>query len=80
MAKLVSAEDFVIAWATASDLEEVARTTGMKKSAVQARAYSYRKLGVRLPKLAPPKQLDQFRVSQLNSLIEKHDIRKGRKG
>lgn len=76
MGKQVSAEDFVVAWATSNSLDEVCKTTGLNKPAVQQRAYALRKLGVKLPKLQPPKGFTDLRIAQLNSLINKHDIRK----
>jgi biotin operon repressor len=69
-------EDFVIAWATSKTLDEVCNTTDMTKAAVQGRAQMLRKKGVKLPKLQGPTVLTEFRVAQLNSLINKHDIRK----
>ena len=76
MASKVTAEDFVVAWATSKSLEDVVKSTGLNKPTVQARAYQYRKLGVKLPKLNPPTKFDDLRIAQLNSLIKKYDIRK----
>lgn len=77
---MVTSEDFVIAWATSSTLDEVVQTTKMTKAAVQGRATMLRKLGVRLPKLSAPRYYDDLRISQLNSLINKYDIRKNKRG
>jgi hypothetical protein len=77
MGKLkVSHEDFVVAWATSKTLDEVAQTTGMNKAAVQGRAQVLKRKGVKLPRLSLPTVLTDLRVAQLNSLINKYDIRK----
>lgn len=75
-ASKVTAEDFVVAWATSKSLDEVCHSTGLNKPTVQQRSYQLRKLGVKLPKLSPPTKFDDLRIAQLNSLIKKYDIRK----
>jgi len=47
----VSAEEFVRAWQTSSELPEVARKTGLRPESVRARAQRFRKKGVPLKKL-----------------------------
>lgn len=69
----VNNEDFVVAWATAQNLDEVMRTTGMKKPAVQQRAKFLRDKGVKLPKLEGKRGLDSYDIARLNSLINKHN-------
>ena len=72
----VTNDDFVVAYATSETLEEVAKTTGMNKAAVQARKKFLEKKGVNFPKLSNGNVVTQLQVAQLNSLIIKHDIRR----
>jgi hypothetical protein len=72
---LVSHEDFVVAWTTSSSLEDVIRDTKMTKAACSARANMLRKAGVRLKKMPSNRALDNLRISQLNSLINKHSVK-----
>ncbi len=62
--KTTSHEDFIMS------------ATGMSKVAVQGRANMLRRKGVKLPYLNRPLVLDELRISQLNSLFQKYDIRR----
>lgn len=74
---LISNHEFVVAWMNSSNLEEVARATGLSWSYASTKATLLRKKGVRLPRLyqgrpgRTPKDW-QLEVAQLNSLIKKH--------
>lgn len=76
MATKVDNRDFVVAWATSETLDQVAKTLGMKKAAVQARRKFLENKGVKFPKLSSGNTLTQLDIAQLNSLILKHDIRR----
>ena len=79
MGKMTSAEDFVVAWATSRTIDDVVKTLGITKAAVQSRATLLRKHGVKLPKLTSTERgYDDLRIAKLNALINKHDIRKQR--
>lgn len=71
----VSNQDFVVAYATAETLDQVVKTTGMNKAAVQGRKVFLEKKGVKFPKLKSSNYLTSLDIAQLNSLIIKHDIR-----
>ena len=72
----VSNEDFVIAYATAETLNQVAATVNMKKASVQARRKFLEAKGVKFPKLKSSNYLTDLDIAQLNRLITKHDIRR----
>lgn len=72
----VTNEDFVINWATATDIKEVARTTGLTVATCRSRAKYLRSKGIKLPILKKlcGQRLEQEDIKKLNSLIAKHDI------
>ena len=70
----VSHRDFVVAWATAYNKDDVMRATGMTKAAVSGRALMLRGKGVKLPMLSNKQRLDTLEIAQLNSLIKKHNV------
>lgn len=72
----VSHEDFVTSYVTSKSLDEVVKTTGMTKAAVQGRAGMLRKKGVNLPRLGHSTGLTEFSIAQLNSLVKKYSIYK----
>lgn len=71
----VSNEDFVVAWASSRDLDDVVAATSMGLPAIKAKARILARAGVNLPELRKrdSNRLDQLAVAQLNSLIKKHN-------
>lgn len=67
-----SHEDFVVSWMTARNMESVMKETKMSKAAITARATMLRSKGVKLPRLSVKPVLDDLRVAQLNSLVNKY--------
>jgi len=72
----VDNRDFVVAYATAYNIEDVMKATGMSKAAISARRNFLQNKGVKFPKLNSPLMLTPLDIAQLNSLIIKHDVRK----
>ena len=72
MKSKIENRDFVVAWMTSESLDEIVKTTGMKKPAIQQRAKYLRDKGVSLPKLKRTVTLDRLEVAQLNSMIQKY--------
>lgn len=66
--------DFVVAWATSYNKDDLVKATGMSKAAISARAGWLRKKGVNLPKLSLSSRMGELEIAQLNSLIKKHNI------
>ncbi len=76
MAVKVSNEDFVVAYATSQTLDDMVKTSGMTKPAVQARKKFLMQKGVKFPKLSNTQLIDDLAVARMNSLIKKHDIKR----
>lgn len=65
--------DFVVDWASSPTLDDLIRTTGLKRQQIRYHEKVLRKHGVNLPELKlATGGLDKLEVAQLNSLISKH--------
>jgi transposase len=71
---IVSAEDFVVAWQRAGNLDEVASVLKLSRASAYARGAKYRKMGVELKKF-PRTRRPSLDVKALNALAKKE--RKG---
>jgi len=73
----VTAEAFCDAWSSSSTIDEVMEKTGLPRNAVYSRVNSYRKKGVKLRKMARPKQ--RMDIEALNAIVERNATKKGTK-
>jgi len=64
----VTAEAFVRAWTTSSNIEEVMEKTKLPKNAVYSRVNSYRHKGVKLKKMQ--RQNKVVNADELNAIIQ----------
>lgn len=72
----VTNRDFVVAYATAYNLDDVAKATGMTRSQISARRKFLENKGVIFPRLKAVSALTPLDVAQLNSLIKKHNVKR----
>ncbi len=70
----VSQTDFVRTWVevhkSGGTLDDVSTKLAMNKNSVQARANTYKKKGINLPKLSRATRTKRIDVDELNALIE----------